>query len=133
MNDTGTNPNSFYYNRRKIPWVYIQEETRQETPKANAFQVKAEPVMKRTTKTNQYGHFHYSEMQYGRIEEILASALEIGKSPMRIRNEKENGFIFNKQPSIVLVLLFGYEIDIVNRQVLGFISNIRRCRYGIFE
>lgn len=83
----------------KSPWVYIQEETRKETPKANAFQVKAEPVMKRTTKTNQYGHFHYSEMQYGRIEAILASALEISKSPMRIRNEKGE-WIYIQQTTI---------------------------------
>ncbi|MDA1976976.1 hypothetical protein [Bacillus paranthracis] len=83
----------------KSPWVYIQEETRQETPKANVFQVKAEPVTRQNTKTNQYGRFRYSEMQYGRIEAILASALEISKSPMRIRNQ--NGeWIYIQQTTI---------------------------------
>ncbi|AFQ30222.1 hypothetical protein P4493_10955 [Bacillus thuringiensis] len=83
----------------KSPWVYIQEEIRQETPKANAFQVKAEPVTRRNSKTNQYGRFRYSEMQYGRIEAILASALEISKSPIRIRNQ--NGeWIYIQQTTI---------------------------------
>lgn len=80
----------------KSPWVYIQEETKQETPKANTFQIQAAPVVKRNIKTNQYGRFRYSDMQYGRIEAILASALEISKAPMRIRNLNGEWIYFNQ-------------------------------------
>lgn len=80
----------------KSPWVYIQEESKQKTPKANTFQVKAATVEKRNVKANQYGRFRYSDMQYGRIEAILASALEISKSPMRIRNLNGEWIYFNQ-------------------------------------
>ncbi|MES9681795.1 hypothetical protein ABWK22_02520 [Gottfriedia acidiceleris] len=86
-------------NGEKSPWVYIQEETKQETPKAKTFQLKAAPVIQRNVKTNQYGRFRYSDMQYGKIEAILSSALEISKTPIRIKNL--NGeWIYFQQTSI---------------------------------
>ena len=71
------------------PWIYIQETTKQETPKPTVFQVKAAaPVLPIEARINQYGRFRYSEMQYGEMIERVSSLLsiQVSKVPVRIRN-----------------------------------------------
>lgn len=72
-------------NGEASPWLYTQDEIKQETPKAKMLKVEATPVTIQRSRINKYGRFRYSEMQYGEIERMLNPSIEVSTAPMRIK------------------------------------------------
>lgn len=77
-------------NGAKTPWVYIQEEIKKKNAlKENVVQTKT--VLNESqsgAKTNQFGRFRYSELQYGIIQSSLGSNIEVSNQPIRIKTNK---------------------------------------------
>ncbi|MEX3713331.1 hypothetical protein ABFV99_13085 [Cytobacillus horneckiae] len=71
-------------NGTSSPWIYIQEQVNKEKSKPAVTPMRMAAVEKKS-KTNQYGRFRYNEMQYGIIERLALSSIEISKTPIRIR------------------------------------------------
>lgn len=86
-------------NGEASPWLYTQDEIKQETPKAKVFKIEATPVTVQRSRVNQYGRFRYSEMQYGEIERLLNSSIEVSTKPIRIK--APNGSWIYSQQAVV--------------------------------
>lgn len=82
-------------NGETSPWIYIQEQVREETPKTPIVQIQATPSPGKKSRINQYGRFRYSEMQYGEIQRILSS-LDVSSTPIRIRNQDGDWIYFQQ-------------------------------------
>lgn len=79
-------------------WVYIQQKTK-DAPKKQTIKMNAAALTAIKGRTNQYGRFRYSNLQYGKIEAAYGSSISFLKTPTRIRNA-EGEWIYSEKVEI---------------------------------